>query len=68
MGDSEKGSAGGMASPPPGRLPGTAGRNGLPGPIAKQTRPTPGKQSGGEGNTLINIKLNLDKPPPSWYA
>ena len=19
-------------------------------------------------NTLINIKLNLDKPPPSWYA
>ena len=32
----------------PGTRLGLPGRNGLPVPSAKQTRPTPGKQSGGE--------------------
>lgn len=56
----------------PRHRPGT--RLGLPGgtgfPYPAPSRPGQRLESNpaGKKNTLINIKLNLDKPLPSWYA
>ena len=52
----------------PGTRLGLPGGTGLPYPAPNRPGQRLESNPAGKKNTLINIKLNLDKPPPSWYA
>ena len=70
MGDSEKEMEALAAWPRrrPGARLGLPGGTGLPYPAPNRPGQRLESNPAGKENTLINIKLNLDKPPPSWYA